>query len=204
MISAAFNPATSRLLVVALSHIILAAGMADAASAACADMWAAKFTGAPPTRCSKNTSTCTDGSDSRPAVFHAGDQVTVCVKLPYDAYITLWDAAPNGGNVHRMYPNVLTHRDNGTVLGEKMSGASQYCFGHQDFPMYFPRSKGLGEGKLTIFATPTLEGQPTFRDMKVPGEEMERPRHEMIAQTLTAATDCHMPYSHQIRYSVIE
>jgi hypothetical protein len=185
------------------SSIALMVSMTGPASGACADMWAVKFTGAQPTRCQPSQIRCTDGSDTRAAVFHAGDQFTLCVKLPFEAYITLWDAAPNGGNVHRIYPNFLTHQNNATVLGEKL-GVVEHCFGYRDFPLYFPKSQGLGEGKLTIFATPSLADQPTIEDMRVPGQEMDRPRHEMIARTLTAATDCHMPYSHQIRYNVIE
>jgi hypothetical protein len=174
------------------------------ADAACADMWVAKFTGSQPTRCPRGVSACTDGSDGRPAVFHAGDQFTLCVKLPYEAYITLWDAAPNGGSVHRLYPNPLTHRNNATVLGEKLAGASEHCFGYRDFSLYFPRSKGLGEGKLSLIATPKLEDQPTPSEMTVPGQEMARPRHETLAKVLNAANDCHEPYSHWIVYNVID
>jgi hypothetical protein len=175
------------------------------AYSACADMWVNKFANVPPPpRCQGETSACTDGSRGRAAVFRAGDQFTLCVKLPFEAYITLWDAAPNGGNVARIYPNFLTHQRNALVLGEKVPGGTARCFGYQDFPLYFPKSKGLGQGKLTLFATPNVDDQPTLKDMKVPGQEMERPRHEAIAQVLNAADDCHKPYSHQILYNVVE
>jgi len=169
-------------------------------AAACGEMWVTKFTGSPPTRCPRGVSACTDGSDGRPVVFHAGDQFTLCVKLPYEAYITLWDAAPNGGAVHRIYPNILTHQNNATVLGAKLSGASEHCFGYQDFPLYFPKSKGLGEGKLSLIATPTLDAQPTPSQ----GQDMPRPRHEAIARVLNVASDCHEPYSYLITYNVID
>jgi hypothetical protein len=187
-----------------VSVLTACAASGETANGACADMWVTKFTGAKPTRCPPNVSSCTDGSDTRPAVFHAGDQFALCVKLPYAAYITLWDATPNGGDVHRIYPNFLTHKNNATVLGERITGQTEHCFGYQDFPLYFPRSQGLGQGKLTVFATPALDDQPTPADMRLAGQTMARPRHEMIAATLSAAVDCHTPYSQQISYNVIE
>jgi hypothetical protein len=204
MKSVTLNKIGVRLVAMTLSIIIATATVVESAKAACAEMWATRFTGAQPTRCPPGQNTCTDGSDTRPAVFHGGDQFTLCVKLLYNAYITLWDAAPNGGNVHRIYPNFLSHLNNASVLGEKLAGGSEHCFGYRDFPLYFPKAQGLGQGRLTIFATPSLDEQPTPRDMKVPGQEMERPRHEMIARTLNAANDCHMPYSHFVTYRVVE
>lgn len=194
-----------RVIAAGLSIGLVTLAITTPARAACADMWVNKLANVPPPpRCQGEQSTCTDGSRGRAAVFRAGDQFTLCVMLPFEAYITLWDAAPDGGNVHRIYPNFLSHQRNASVLGEKVSGGTTHCFGYQDFPLYFPKSKGVGQGKLTIFATPNVEDQPTLKDMKVPGQEMERPRHEAIAQLLTAADDCRKPYSHQILYNVRE
>ena len=162
---------------------------------ACGVMWVKKFTGAQPTRCPPDQRICDDGSDGRPVQFHTGDPFTLCVWLPIDAYITLWDAGPNGGNVHRIYPNILSHQNNASLLGEKVTASTDHCFGYKDFPLYFPKSRGGGQGKLTMFATPTLEDQPTLKDMKVPGQEMERPLHESMARALMAVSDCRTPYS---------
>jgi hypothetical protein len=176
---------------------------APPASAACAEIWVGKFGSVRATQCTSGAIVCTSDSDKgRPVEFRAGDQFVLCVKVPFDAYVTLWDAAPQSGDVRRLYPNILSHQNNAHVYGDKMTGGAMHCFGQTDFPLYFPRAQGAGSGRLTVFATATLEAQPRPEDMPVPGEQMKRARHDLVAQTLNAGVDCKVQYSHSVYYNI--
>lgn len=171
--------------------------------AECAEMWVGKFDATRASQCTSGATICPSSANrTRPIEFHAGDQFVLCVKLPFDAFVTLWDAAPQSGDVRRLYPNVLTHQSNSHVLGEKLTGGTMHCFGQTDFPLYFPKAQGPGSGRLTVFATATLEAQPRPEDMPVPGEQMKRARHDLVAQTLNAGVDCKVQYSHSLNYNI--
>lgn len=192
-----------RALAAILSVDTLLVTAAPPASAACADMWVGKFDAARAGQCTSGAIVCTSESDrGRPVEFRAGDQFVLCVKLPFDAYVTLWDAAPQSGDVRRLYPNILSHQNNAHVYGERMTGGAMHCFGVTDFPLYFPKVQGTGSGILTVFATARLEAQPKPEDMPVPGEQMRRARHDLVAQTLNDGVDCRVKYSHSVFYKI--
>src|SRR5689334_15838100 len=105
----------------------------DAANSACnVEIWARLYAGA-----DRNAYT-SKGVDVEPS-FRVNDQFVVCIRIPEDGYVSLWDAPPRGPSVSRLFPNVFTHRQaNATVRAEKLKGGQPHCYGTPDtFPLFF-------------------------------------------------------------------
>jgi hypothetical protein len=108
--------------------------------------------------------------------FRVKDQFVVCFRIPEDGYVSLWDAPPRGPSVSRLYPNILTHRQNNAMVrAEWLKGGQAHCYGMPDtFPLFFPADQGVGEGKLSVHLTRSLNDQPTLEDYEEPGRSILR------------------------------
>jgi hypothetical protein len=140
------------------------------AEAACIDIWARSLK-APHNKTSQKSE------------FRLNEQFVVCLWLSEDAFVSVWDQPPNG-NPSRLFPNVITHKsENPTVRAGKLRGDTEHCFGTPEtFPLFFPANQGQGGGTLSVFATASLDGQPTLEDYYIPGDRIQRDRMDQIAK----------------------
>jgi hypothetical protein len=134
--------------------------------------------------------------------FRQNQQFVVCFRLEADAYVSLWDAPPHGA-AQRIYPNVITHKNNASVAGEKLSAGSEHCFGTPGtFPLFFPEEQGTGEGKITIVATSSLEDQPPLNAYAIPGRSMDMNRMSGYLRSYNMSATCSSKMQEQAIYSV--
>jgi hypothetical protein len=130
------------------------------AEAGCVDLWTRRLS---------------DAQGIRRSEFRPGEQFVVCFRFPEDSFVSLWDVPPRG-DASRLFPNLLTHRENNaTIRAAQLAGSQEHCYGTPDtFPLYFPAEQGRGEGKLSLHVTAALDDQPTQSDFTVPGQRALR------------------------------
>src|SRR5262245_59346982 len=116
---------------------------AETATSACADLWINSFSSQ-------------RGLEVRQTKFRPDEQFVVCFRLPEDTIVSLWDAPPRG-DISRIFPNALSHRNNSTLRAVTLV-AGEHCFGtRESFPLYFPESQGSGTGMLTLIGTASIK-----------------------------------------------
>jgi len=161
---------------------------AKTATSACADLWINSFSSQ-------------RGLEVRQTKFRPDEKFVVCFRLSEEAFVSLWDAPPRG-DMSRLFPNALSHRNNSTLRAVKLS-AKEHCFGtRENFPLYFPESQGTGTGKLTLIGTASVNDQPTLDDYKIPGESMTRSAMDQFERTFRMRLDCKAKFEEQIEYSI--
>jgi len=173
---------------IVLGATVITLADVEAAKSACGQIWAVKL------------------KDSREyaqrrADFQVDDKFVVCIRLPEEAFVSVWDAPPRG-DVSRLFPNVLTHQNNASIRAEKLAGG-EHCFGTSS-PLYFPAEQGIGHGKLSLIATAALEDQPKLRDFKIPGETIERSTMERLARTYNITDDCKAKFQESMEYRITQ
>jgi hypothetical protein len=176
----------------------MTASWIDAARGACnVEIWARLYSGP------DKSSYAARGVEVEPS-FRVNDQFVVCIRLPEDGYVSLWDAPPRGPSVSRLYPNVITHRQaNAAVRAEKLQGGQAVCFGTPDtFPLFFPAGQGVGEGKLSVHLTKSLDDQPTLEDYEVPGQRILRARLDAVIARSEADSVCGRKVTTYFKYKV--
>jgi hypothetical protein len=135
--------------------------------------------------------------------FHPNDQFVLCIRLEQDAFVSVWDVPPQG-NASRLYPNVLSHKNNASVLAQKLP-AGDKCFGISGtFPLFFPADQGLGQGTLSVAVTKTEELQPTLDDYTIPGLQLKRSAMDQIARTFRNAAECSDRIHEDIKYKIVK
>lgn len=150
---------------------------ASAADAGCAAIWATRLNEP-------------HEFDNRRTQFRINDQFVLCIRLEADAYVSIWDAPPQG-DVSRLFPNIATNSDNATVRAVKIAASKQQCFGVPGtFPLFFPSEQGVGTGKLSVVVTTSLDSQPPLKAYKIPGETIAAAAKEKISRTYRSAATC--------------
>ncbi len=100
--------------------------------------------------------------------FSLNDRVILCVRLPYDGYIAVWDAPP-AGERERLYPNRISHPrgENGVFV----AAAQEHCIGEVDsgYEIEITPGEGVGRGQFYLLVTEKLELQLGKDDFVVPG-----------------------------------
>ena len=82
------------------------------AEAGCVDLW---------------TRGLSDAQGIRRSEFRPGEQFVVCFRFPDGSFVSLWDVPPRG-DASRLFPNLLTHRENNaTIRAAQLSGSQEHC-----------------------------------------------------------------------------
>ncbi|MEY9363577.1 hypothetical protein ABH994_006298 [Bradyrhizobium yuanmingense] len=140
--------------------------------------------------------------ENRRTQFRVNDQFVLCIRLDADAYVSIWDAPPHG-DVSRLFPNIVTHRDNATVRAVKLSSSKQQCFGVPGtFPLFFPSEQGVGTGKLSVVVTTSLDNQPPLQAYKIPGETIAPAAKEHVSRNYRSAATCGDKIEEYLEYAI--
>jgi hypothetical protein len=160
------------------------------AVAGCVEIWATKL----------NES---HDISSRRTEFRSNDQFVLCVRLEEDSFISIWDVPPDG-DVSRLYPNVITHgKLNPTARAEKLSAGTARCFGTPEtFPLFFPAEQGIGRGKLSVFATSSIEQQPPLQAYSIPGGKVPRGTMEQVSRSYRSNNRCGDKVEEYVDYNI--
>ena len=105
--------------------------------------------------------------ESPTSKFKVGDRVVLCITMPFDAYVSVWDAPPQG-NRERLFPN--THSHSPGVNGHFASSGSETCIGSvgSGYEVEISVEEGLGRGQFYLLATRTLQQQLGADEFTVP------------------------------------
>lgn len=135
--------------------------------------------------------------------FRKNDRFVLCVSLSRSAFVSIWDAPPNG-NPSRLYPNAVSHQNAAQVRGERLA-AGKHCFGTSaTFPLFFPSEQGLGMGRLSAVVTETVDGQPGAADWAIPGKVVQRERMAEITRHYGLGHTCDQKMTVYFEYSITQ
>jgi hypothetical protein len=170
-----------------LGVCVALAAAATPAFAACVEIWARGRQ---------------DPPQARRTAFKTNELFVVCIKLGKDAFVTLWDQPPKGDH-ERLWPNRFSHPADPTVRADKLPGGREHCFGGAGTaPMFFDAKDGVGEGKLSVHVTDTLEQQAATEDYAIPGRRVLRARMIEVTGKFASGAACEARMQEYLPYVV--
>ncbi|MEM7216208.1 MAG: hypothetical protein AAF423_11755 [Pseudomonadota bacterium] len=109
--------------------------------------------------------------------FAIEELLVICFQAKESGFVAVYDA-PALGDYEQLYPNGLTHPGGDTHT--PIEANKRYCLGGRDtFPMFHPRSEGIGQGKVSIMLTKSTEHQLQPDDFAIPGQRVGKQTMEL-------------------------
>lgn len=104
----------------------------------------------------------------RSDVFQINDRVILCIDIPFEAYVSVWDAPPQG-SLERLFPNSISHPRHETAA--LVSAGHKSCIGDfgSGYRIEISANEGRGAGKFYLIVTQTLAEQVALEDFEIRG-----------------------------------